>query len=98
MVSILSARKLVLATALMGAMTGSALAYTAEQEQLCTGDAMRLCSAYIPDVDSISTCMQRQYSQLSPGCKSVFRPMAEPTRGGGKPTNLSPARQPGRGI
>lgn len=97
MVSIFSARKLVLAAAFTGAMTGSALAYTAEQQQLCTDDAMRLCSAHIPNVDAITTCMQRQYSQLSPGCKSVFRPMAEPTRGG-RPMNLSPARQPGRGI
>lgn len=98
MVSISHARKLILAVALTGAMSGAAFAYTAEQEQLCTNDAMRLCSAHIPNVDAITTCMQRQYSQLSPGCKSVFRAIPEQTRATGKPMNISPARQSGRGI
>jgi hypothetical protein len=48
-------------------------AYTAEQQQLCSDDAMRLCSSEVPDVDRITTCMRRQYAALSKGCKSVFR-------------------------
>ncbi len=47
-------------------------AYSEEQERLCTGDAMRLCSAFIPDVDRITACMASQRSQLSPGCRAVF--------------------------
>jgi hypothetical protein len=59
----------------MGAGTVPVLAYayTAEQQQLCSDDAMRLCSADVPDVDRITACMQRQYAALSKGCKSVFR-------------------------
>ena len=52
-------------------------AYTSEQQQACTPDAMRLCSAYIPDVDSITACMNRNKSQLSPTCRAFFRPGPE---------------------
>jgi len=48
-------------------------AYTEEQRRLCSDDAMRLCSADVPDVERITACMQRQYAALSNGCKSVFR-------------------------
>lgn len=56
------------------AMTAPGLAqnYTAEQEQLCSGDAFRLCSFEIPDVDRVTACMIRRQAELSPGCKSVF--------------------------
>ena len=57
----------------IGAIPALAHAYTPEQQRLCSDDAMRLCSADVPDVDRITACMQRQYSQLSKGCKSVFR-------------------------
>jgi hypothetical protein len=50
-------------------------AYSQQQQQLCSGDAMRLCSADIPNVDRITACMMRQRAQLSPGCRSVFRPV-----------------------
>jgi hypothetical protein len=49
-------------------------AYTFEQQQACMGDAFRLCSSEIPDVDRVRTCMVRQQSQLSPGCRVYFRP------------------------
>jgi len=71
--------QLTIILAAMGAATIPALvpaparAYTAEQQQLCSDDAMRLCSADVPDVDRITTCMRRQYAALSKGCKSVFR-------------------------
>jgi hypothetical protein len=48
-------------------------AYTPEEQQMCTGDAFRLCSSEIPDVDRITACMIRQRSQLSPGCKALFQ-------------------------
>jgi hypothetical protein len=54
----------------------AARAYTPEQQQLCTGDALRLCSSEIPDVDRITACMARQRAALSEGCRAVFR--AEP--------------------
>ena len=52
--------------------TGSAFAYTQEQEQACTPDAMRLCGNFIPDVDSITVCMIQKKSQLSPECRRFF--------------------------
>ncbi len=77
--------------------TASAQGYTAEQEQLCTGDAMALCSHEIPDVQRITACMIAKRAQLSPGCKAVFRapqaePQATPVRAS-KPLNIAPTRQ-----
>jgi hypothetical protein len=52
----------------------AARAYTAEEQQACSNDAFRLCSADIPDVDRITVCMIRNKSRLSPGCRVFFRP------------------------
>jgi len=52
-------------------------AYTADQQQACTGDAFRLCGSEIPDVDRITACMIRNKSQLSPECRAFFRPGPE---------------------
>lgn len=46
---------------------------TPEQQQLCSGDAMRLCGDMIPDVPRITACMVARRAELSPGCRSVFR-------------------------
>jgi hypothetical protein len=67
-----------LAAVAAGLVPVLAHAYTAEQQQLCSDDAMRLCSADVPDVDRITACMQRQYSLLSKGCKSVFNKSGKP--------------------
>lgn len=92
--------KLLAATVLaFGMLTTASLAHTAEQEQMCASDAMRLCSSEIPDVDRITACMHRQRAALSDGCKAVFRketPAATPVNytpsKPGKPINLAPAR------
>jgi len=69
--------------------------YTPEQEQACTGDAFRLCSAEIPDVDRVTACMAAKQSQLSPPCRAQFRPDPEPreaaVRPAGRPTVIRPA-------
>ena len=69
--------------------------YTPEQEQACTGDAFRLCSAEIPDVDRVTACMVAKKSQLSPPCRAQFRPDPEPreaaVRPAGRPTVIRPA-------
>lgn len=44
----------------------------AEQRRLCTGDAMRLCSSEIPNVELVTACMRKQKASLSEGCRSVF--------------------------
>ena len=88
---------LMLATALAVSMWPAASeAYTPEQQQACSGDAMRLCSAYVPDVDRITVCMIQNKSQLSPGCRAHFRP--EPSSevtsvNAGKPLSIKPATQ-----
>ena len=92
--------KLLVATVLaFGMLTTASLAHTAEQEQMCASDAMRLCSAEIPDVNRITACMHRQRAALSDGCRAVFRketPAATPVNytpaKPGKPINLAPAR------
>jgi len=68
--------------------------YTPEQQQACSGDAMRLCGAYVPDVDRITVCMIQNKSQLSPGCRVFFRPDPEPVAAPGaarKPHSIKPA-------
>lgn len=52
-------------------------AYTPEQQQACSNDAFRLCSAEIPDIDRVAMCMVRNKSQLSPGCRAYFKPDPE---------------------
>jgi hypothetical protein len=64
--------------------SGAALAYSQEQQDACTPDAMRLCSAFIPDVDRITACMIQSKRQLTPRCAVYFQP---PVRAG-----LAPAR------
>jgi hypothetical protein len=61
-------------------------AYSAEEQQACTGDAFRLCSAEIPDVDRVAACMARKQSQLSPGCRVYFR--AGPPVAVGRPLSI----------
>jgi hypothetical protein len=65
-------------------------AYTAEEQQACSGDAFRLCSSEIPDVDRVTACMIGRKSQLSPGCRVFFRPGPEPVADGGAPLNIKP--------
>ena len=84
-------------------LTTGASAYSPQQEQMCTGDAMRLCGEYIPNVDRITACMVQKYSELSDGCKTVFdapvpaapAPSASsyspaPTSKPSKPLNITP--------
>ncbi|MCX7321340.1 MAG: hypothetical protein NT113_18295 [Hyphomicrobiales bacterium] len=58
-----------------GSGAAQAQGYTADQQALCSGDAMRLCSSAIPDVGRITACMVRSRTQLSPGCAQFFRPV-----------------------
>ena len=88
--------KMMIATSFALAALGTgANAYTAEQQQMCTGDAMRLCASEIPDVDRITACMVQKRAQLSDGCKAVFQyvPPAATT-----PVNYAPAAKPSRPL
>jgi len=89
----ISAIGLMLATALAVFVQATpSRAYTPEQQQACSGDAFRLCSSEIPDVDRVTVCMIRNKSQLSPGCRAFFRPGPEVTPvAAGRPLRISPA-------
>jgi hypothetical protein len=88
---------LMLATAFSVSMLpGASQAYTPEEQQACSDDAFRLCSADIPDEERVKVCMIRNKSQLSPGCRVYFRsepervPAATPVAAG-RPLSISPA-------
>ena len=49
-----------------------ATAYTQEDANACTPDAMQLCSQAIPDVTRITQCLIQKRRQLSPACTAVF--------------------------
>ena len=92
---------LMLATALAVSMWPAASqAYTPEQEQACSGDAMRVCGAFVPDVDRITVCMIQNKSQLSPPCRAFFRePEADATPvNAGRPMSIRPedSKKPAR--
>ena len=101
-VSTMRACKMLIATTIaLAALSTAGQAYTQEQEQMCTGDAMRLCSSEIPDVERVTACMVQKRAQLSDGCKAVFHyvppaatpvnyaPSAKPS----KPLNLTPHKR-----
>jgi len=77
---------------------GAALAYTPEEQQACSPDAMRLCGEFVPNVDAITACMIRKKAQLSPQCKVFFRQGPEPGEAAapraGKPTSIAPKSAP----
>ena len=52
--------------------TSPGFAFTPEAQQMCSGDAMRLCSAEIPDIPRITACMVRNKSQVSPACRAIM--------------------------
>lgn len=68
----------IITTAALVASPALAIDYSAEQEKYCTGDAFRLCSAEIPDVDRITACMTRLQNYLTPACRAVFITEPEP--------------------
>ena len=106
----ISGGKALIAAGLVLGMISTAHAYTAEQQQLCTDDAFRLCSSEIPDVDRVTACMVKHKAELSPACKSVFGPApseARPTPAvnsgttevkASKPLNITPQKTKRTGV
>ena len=45
---------------------------TAEQQEACTPDALKLCSATIPDIPKTTACMKAHFADLSPRCRAAF--------------------------
>ena len=63
---------LALATTAIALQTSPSLAFSSEAQQMCSGDAMRLCSSEIPDIPRIRACMVQKKAQVSPGCRAVM--------------------------
>jgi hypothetical protein len=70
------ARKTALALTIAASVSvlssNAGFAFSSEAQQMCTGDAFRLCSSEIPNVAKITACMIKQRSNLSTGCRSVM--------------------------
>ena len=60
------------ATTAIVLQTSPGLAFSSEAQQMCTGDAMRLCSSEIPDISRVRACMVQKKAQVSPGCRAVM--------------------------
>jgi hypothetical protein len=45
---------------------------TPEQRLACTPNVLRLCSAFIPNVDEITICLSERNAELSDACRTVF--------------------------
>jgi hypothetical protein len=52
--------------------SNSSFAFSAEAQQMCAGDAFRLCSSEIPDIPAITACMMKHRTDLSIGCRTVM--------------------------
>ena len=63
----------VLAGAVVFGLNGASAQGSAEDQQACTPDAMRLCGDAIPDVPKVTACMKAKYAQLSRPCQIVMR-------------------------
>ena len=48
---------LAFAVSLSALSSTSSFAFSAEAQQMCTGDAFRLCSSEIPNIPKITACM-----------------------------------------
>lgn len=54
------------------AIEGFAHSGTQEEQEACTPDVFRYCSAQIPNEDRIVACLNRHHAKLSPACRSVM--------------------------
>ncbi len=54
------------------AFSTASFAFSAEAQQMCMGDAWRLCSSQIPNIPAITACMISKRSSLSTGCRAVM--------------------------
>ena len=63
---------LVFTTSLSALCSTQSFAFSAEAQQMCTGDAFRLCSSEIPNIPKITACMVKHRSDLSAGCRTVM--------------------------
>jgi len=63
---------LAVAASLGAVSSTSSFAFSSEAQQMCTGDAFRLCSSEIPNIPKITACMYKHRAELSTGCRTVM--------------------------
>jgi hypothetical protein len=63
---------LAFAVSLSALPSHESFAFSAEAQQMCTGDAFRLCSSEIPNIPKITACMIKHRQELSGGCRTVL--------------------------
>lgn len=63
---------LTIATTMSALSAHPSFAFSAEAQQMCTGDAFKLCSSEIPNIPKITACMISHRSQLTAGCRAVL--------------------------
>jgi hypothetical protein len=63
---------LALTTSFAAMSSTASFGFSAEAQQMCTGDAFRLCSSEIPNIPKITACMVKHRSDLSAGCRVVM--------------------------
>ena len=63
---------LAITTSFSALSSSASFAFSAEAQQMCTGDAFRLCSSEIPNIPKITACMMKQRASLSSGCRAVM--------------------------
>jgi hypothetical protein len=51
-----------------------AAAQSADAQERCTGDVMRLCSEFVPDADSIVVCLKAKRLELTSSCLNALAP------------------------
>jgi len=71
----IKSRHAVLGIAVVATLLASSSAFaepTADQRAACMGDAFRYCSAEIPNVARITSCIRANFSKLTPACKTAF--------------------------
>jgi hypothetical protein len=63
---------LTIATTVLVLSAHQSFAFSAEAQQMCTGDAFKLCSSEIPSIPKVTACMISHRAQLSSGCRAVM--------------------------
>ena len=63
---------LALALSAMAMSSTASHAFSSEAQQMCTGDAFRLCGSEIPNIAKITVCMRAKRADLSTGCRMVM--------------------------
>jgi hypothetical protein len=53
-------------------LSHESFAFSSEAQQMCSGDAFRLCASEIPNIPAITACMVKKRSSLSPSCRAVL--------------------------